>query len=183
MRGFPNAVTQHGAASLMVASTALIVACSGTGHPLRVTEMPVPVHPIGTELAFITSLWEFGPQKPGPLVARDSASWTAMMHPILVASYNRSPVPPVDFSRDMVVGYALGVRGSIAGPLPTISAAALRNDTLVVTVRLKGCTSRARDDGMSAPVAFARVSRYDVPVAFIIAPDPCPGSPNGARRP
>ncbi|HET7752308.1 MAG TPA: protease complex subunit PrcB family protein [Anaeromyxobacteraceae bacterium] len=95
------------------------------------------------------------------------ADWQQTWAELFACQSPAPPVPPIDFTHEMLVLAAVGARGS-SGYSVAIEGAAVRSDGAlhvnVVEYRPgRGC---AVATVITYPVAVARVSRVDVPVAF-----------------
>lgn len=109
-----------------------------------------------------------GLDQPGRIVVRDETSWQALWSQIHERFSEVPPVPAVDFSREMVVVVALGLRSSGGYSILVDAAHEASNAGLLVTVRSISPGSKcARTAALTQPVDIARVPRRDGEVSFL----------------
>ena len=153
---------------IVVVFTAVIAACT---HPEASLSVLVPGDPlpiVRLRAEPYSFSYNSGLDQPGRIVVRDHSSWQALWAQIYRGYAPVPPVPAVDFSRDMLVVVALGLRSSGGYSILVDTANEARDSGLVVTVR---SISPGPKCGVTAaltqPVDIARVPRRDGEVSFL----------------
>ena len=100
------------------------------------------------------------------IVVRSSVSWATLWRRIVGSHAPRPAMPPVDFTREMLIVVTMGTRPT-GGHTIAIDSVVMRGDGLRVFVRERSpgpsCITTA---ALTAPVALARLERSFRPVRF-----------------
>jgi hypothetical protein len=100
------------------------------------------------------------------VVVRDAATWASLWPEIVGSQRPMPPLPPVDFTRELLLVASMGTRSS-GGYTIAIDRLTRAGSTLLVDVSEQ---SRGRNCGvtgaLTAPVALARMERTVLPVRF-----------------
>jgi hypothetical protein len=122
-------------------------------------------------VTLLNLLVESGIKEPLAVLVRDSVSWDGLWRRITqVPTGERlpNPAPAVDFQRDMVVVYALGESMPMGRFRPVLRDAALRGDTVCVTVEVRQAASYGiTNTGSDSPVALAVTRNVGAPLQVI----------------
>lgn len=102
------------------------------------------------------------------VVVRDSASWAALWNR-LHESYEVPPLPTVDFTREMLVGVAMGTRPTTGYDVQLTAAALDRGILRVQAYETEPDRSCIEGDIVGSPFALARVSAVAATVEITIA--------------
>ena len=109
-----------------------------------------------------------GFENPARIVVRDAEQWAA----VWAQTFNNvTPVPPrpaIDFSQEMVVVVALGVRSSGGYGILIDGASEIGADEVAIAVRSISPAARCVvTAALTQPVDIARMPRHDGPVRFV----------------
>ena len=149
-------------------AVALTLFAASCASPEQSTLPPGPNIPI-VRLRAEPYSFEFssGLNTPARLVVRDPVAWQSLWTQLYERRSPVPPVPAVDFSREMLVVAALGVRSS-GGYVILIDGASGEGSNVTVAVRSispgQGC---AVTGALTQPVDIARLPRRDGDVRFL----------------
>jgi len=109
-----------------------------------------------------------GFQNPARLVVRDAEQWEAVWAQTFKNVFPVPPRPAIDFSQDMVVVVALGVRSSGGYGILIDGASEIGTDEVAIAVRSISPAARCVvTAAFTQPVDIARMPRHDRPVRFV----------------
>jgi PrcB C-terminal len=109
-----------------------------------------------------------GLDQPARLVVRDAATWQAVWNQIDGGQSPVAPPPSVDFSRDMIVMAALGVRGTGGYGILISGASERSSDGIAVIVDSSSPAANCVvTESLTQPVDIARVPRREGAVTFV----------------
>ncbi|HXF96223.1 MAG TPA: protease complex subunit PrcB family protein [Gemmatimonadales bacterium] len=133
---------------------------------LTAPEVPPNAQPVPFER--ITQVFYSGFEEPGRQVIRTQAAWSAFWARLQESITPRPPAPAIDFSRDLVIGAAMGSRGS-GGYAIQIAQVAEDQGRLFVAVREVSPGERCGVTlALTQPVDVVRVpGRAGREVAFV----------------
>jgi hypothetical protein len=102
------------------------------------------------------------------IVVRDAATWQATWNQIYLRSSPLPPLPPIDFSQEMIVVVALGSHPTGGyGILLDGAAEAPGNGTVVAVSSVSPGARCATTQAFTQPVDIARLPLRSGPVGFI----------------
>lgn len=159
---------RHGSSLCLLAGIA-VAACDAGPTGLRAARVPPKAAQVTTDRVLDLSPFRFysGLRERERLVIRRPGEWGAAWQRITAASFPARPLPPVDFSRELVVLAAMGERPT-GGYSITIDGVFEARGRLYVQVRE---TSPGRNcivtEALTQPIDAVRVPRHDGTVAFV----------------
>ncbi len=107
-----------------------------------------------------------GLRKPRQIVVRSAAEWEALWKEHAADRLPTLPMPPIDFTKETVLGVALGDRPT-AGYEVQITRADREGDRLVVHTReVTPATDSVQAQVVTSPFDFVVVPRFDGEVVF-----------------
>jgi hypothetical protein len=103
------------------------------------------------------------------VVIKDAAAYARLWELVVSGMTGAPPAPPVDFSRQMVVGVFAGANALNCGSMLGVSKVSLQDGTIVVDYEIRKPTGPiaclAIVDG--APMELVAIDRSDAPVQFV----------------
>ena len=156
---------------LLAASALVLLGCQGEDHaaPVRSSSgsagTPVPITRYGSDSSAYTLVSGIALPREG--VVRDSAAWRRLWDEIHATTTPVPDLPPVDFSRDMILVAALGSQPT--GGYDVLLAGATQDSTGLAVAVLKrrpgtGCITT---QAVTRPVDLGKVPRLDAEVRFV----------------
>jgi hypothetical protein len=136
--------------------------CSSPTSPGQAA--PVSIMRFGPSGRALTSF--SGYSEPQRFVVRDSATWAMVWETIYQSVSPRPDMPPVDFTRNMVLVVALGTRPTTGWDI-LLDSAVLGSDGLVVYERLSSAASNTVLPVVTRPVDVGVIPRSTGPVQFV----------------
>lgn len=119
------------------------------------------------ELAVLPYRMNSGLSEREQIVVRDRESWTALWPRIVGSHRPVPPVPPVDFSDEMLIVASMGTRPS-GGYTIYVDDVSVDRGSLLARIREQGPGAGCGVTGaLTAPVALVRLERSAVPVRFV----------------
>ena len=115
---------------------------------------------------------ERGRRDSARLVVRDTATWRQLWERLEGGRHARRPVPVIDFSREVLLVAAWGLKGT-GGHLIRIDSAVLRNG--VVEAYVHRYTSCRQYEAQTSPIDIVRLARPRARITFVEDEDhgPC----------
>ena len=141
-------------------------ACAGSEPSTALSGAPVSIVRLRPEPYSFSS--NSGFQNPARLVVRDALHWKVVWAQTFHGMTPVPPLPAIDFSREMVVVAALGLRSSGGYGILIDGASEIDTDEVAVEVRSISPGSRCFvTAALTQPVDIARLRRHDGPVRFV----------------
>ncbi len=154
--------------SVKLSTVALTVLCACSksevtatlpGEPIQITRLRSEPY----SFAFVS-----GMDRPARLVIRDASTWQAIWTQINRGSNPVSPLPTIDFSREMVVVAALGTHSTGGYSILVDGASVVDSNGTAVAIR---SVSPGPDclvtEAFTEPVDIARMEMRSGPVTFV----------------
>lgn len=118
------------------------------------------------ELAIVPYRHSSGIEDRRQVVIGDSTTWARIWTEIVGSHRPSAPLPPVDFTRELLVIASMGTRSS-GGYSVAMDSVRVARDTLFVRVREYSPGSQCGTTAaLTAPVGLARMERSHHPIAF-----------------